>query len=129
MAFRSILRAQKQNNAAVTVTFSAADCNEIVNLRQLRQVPSWSDACQGCFVALPKLPPNARGFLQTLMIVDIHKPDTSTLVTTGHFYFGWTNSPARIANLAALGLNSPGIKFDFDEVPPQLETERSPSGS
>ena len=24
------------------------------------------------------------------MIVDIHKPDTSTLVTTGHFYFGWT---------------------------------------
>ena len=56
------------------------------------------------------------------MIVDIHKPDTSTLVTTGHFYFGWTNSPARIANLAALGLNSPGIKFDFDEVPPQLES-------
>jgi hypothetical protein len=24
------------------------------------------------------------------MTVDIHKPDTSTLVTTGHFYFGWT---------------------------------------
>jgi hypothetical protein len=24
------------------------------------------------------------------MIVDIHKPDISTLVTTGHFYFGWT---------------------------------------
>jgi len=27
------------------------------------------------------------------MIVDIHKPDTSTLVTTGHFYFGWTSRP------------------------------------
>ena len=25
------------------------------------------------------------------MTIDIHKPDTSTLVTTGHFYFGWTN--------------------------------------
>jgi hypothetical protein len=24
------------------------------------------------------------------MIVAIHKPDTSTLVTRGHFYFGWT---------------------------------------
>ena len=47
-----------------------------------------SDACQGCSVALPKLRPKPpRGFLQTLMIVDIHKPDTSTLVTTGHFYF------------------------------------------
>jgi hypothetical protein len=25
------------------------------------------------------------------MIADIHKPDISTLVTTGHFYFGWTS--------------------------------------
>jgi len=30
------------------------------------------------------------------MIVDIHKPDISTLVRRGHFYFGWTQ--------AALGL-------------------------
>jgi hypothetical protein len=27
---------------------------------------------------------------ETLMIADIHKPDISTLLTTGHFYFGWT---------------------------------------
>jgi hypothetical protein len=24
------------------------------------------------------------------MIADIQKPDIPTLVTTGHFYFGWT---------------------------------------
>jgi hypothetical protein len=30
------------------------------------------------------------------MIVDIHKPDTSTLVTTGHFYFGWTTGGFRL---------------------------------
>ena len=34
------------------------------------------------------------------------------------------NSPARIANLAALGLNSPGIKFDI-EVPLQLESRKT----
>jgi len=36
------------------------------------------------------------------MIVDIHKPDTSTLVTTGHFYFGWTELEAGLLNAAAL---------------------------
>ena len=36
------------------------------------------------------------------MIVDIHKPDTSTLVTTGHFYFGWTVPFGGIASPADL---------------------------
>jgi len=31
------------------------------------------------------------------MIVDIHKPDISTLVRRGHFYFGWTGCEAIVA--------------------------------
>ena len=39
------------------------------------------------------------------MSVDIHKPDTSTLVTTGHFYFGWTLGLHRIDMPFAIRLN------------------------
>ena len=31
------------------------------------------------------------------MIVAIHKPDIPTLLTTGHFYFGWTGCEAIVA--------------------------------
>ena len=40
------------------------------------------------------------------MIVDIHKPDTSTLVTTGHFYFGWTLEQGRVVKHAGRGYPS-----------------------
>jgi hypothetical protein len=32
------------------------------------------------------------------MIADIHKPDISTLVRRGHFYFGWTQVPGEVDN-------------------------------
>jgi len=40
--------------------------------------------------------------LQTLMITDLHKPDISTLVTIGHFYFGWTPRDFAFAELFEL---------------------------
>jgi hypothetical protein len=46
---------------------------------------------------------NCRGFPETLMIADIHKPDISTLVTGGHFYFGWTNPKAQMTSSGWLG--------------------------
>jgi hypothetical protein len=43
------------------------------------------------------------------MIVDIHKPDTSTLVTRGHFYFGWTESEEKIDLIVSINYPLAGL--------------------
>jgi hypothetical protein len=40
------------------------------------------------------------------MIADIHKPDISTLLTTGHFYFGWTVVPSQHCFFSGTSTNS-----------------------
>jgi len=77
VAFRSILRSQKQNNASRKVALSVADCNEIID-RNYRFPAQF---------------------------------------------------PGRIANIAALGLNSLRFKLDFEARGPSrnLGAERLPS--
>ena len=43
------------------------------------------------------------------MTIDIHKPDTSTLVTTGHFYFGWTESEEKIDLIVSINYPLAGL--------------------
>src|SRR4029434_2607927 len=49
----------------------------------------------------PNFPELTWGLQKTLMIADIHKPDISTLLTRGHFYFGWTLIPQKVDNLGS----------------------------
>jgi hypothetical protein len=48
------------------------------------------------------------------MIADIYKPDTSTLVTTGHFYFGWTQCKTPNDIFTVAGLDSKELNLEED---------------
>jgi hypothetical protein len=43
------------------------------------------------------------------MIADIHKPDISTLLTTGHFYFGWTRKEEKIDLIVSINYPLAGL--------------------
>jgi hypothetical protein len=49
----------------------------------------------------PNFPKLTWGLQKTLMIADIYNPDISTLLTRGHFYFGWTAVDAGIDSTSA----------------------------
>src|SRR5262245_28307947 len=52
------------------------------------------------------------------MITSIHKPDISTLVTRGHFYFGWTSASISFTSLSSLCYIPPRFLrgIDFEEL-------------